>query len=85
VKLAGIRAGDIVECNVKGRQFYAIAVTDGDYASAPIIDAARPHGGGGELQVDPITHGITYRRVTARQVIRHWRRARRPPQTPGAP
>lgn len=71
MKLAGIRVGDVVEANVKGRQFYAIVErTPGD-----------------ELIVHPITHGITYRRVSARQVIRHWRQAgrSRPQATAGDP
>jgi hypothetical protein len=76
MRLAGIKAGDVVLCDVRGRRFYAIAVVDGDYASAPIVDPQKPHGGGGELAVDPITSGVTYRRVSARQVIAHWRRAR---------
>lgn len=72
MKLAGIRRGDVVECDVKGRRFYALV------ERAATAD---------ERQVDvrPITPGITYRRVTARQIIEHWRKARHNQATLGGP
>lgn len=59
--LAGIHEGDVVFCDVKGRRFYAVVQGRGK----------------GELRVSPITPHISYRTVTARQVIEHFRKARR--------
>lgn len=75
MRLANVRAGDIVQVDVKGRRFYALAEADG--------------AGARELPVRPITPGITYRRATSRQVIAHWRKSRsytqapNPQETPG--
>lgn len=59
MNLQGIRAGDLVACDVKGRVF--IARVEG----VPAPDG---------LPVEPITKGVTYRTVTARQVTEHYKR-----------
>lgn len=59
MNLAGIKAGDIIKADVKGRVFHAVV------AGAPDVDG---------LPVDPIQRGVTYRTVTAHQVTDHWRR-----------
>lgn len=61
MRLASVQPGDIVEADVRGRRFHAIVL-------------GRP--ARTELAVDPITAGISYRRVTSRQVLQHWRRSR---------
>lgn len=58
--IATVREGDIVHCDVKGRRFHALVESKT----------------GGHLHVRPIEPNISYRRVTARQVIGHWRRRR---------
>lgn len=63
MRLNGVKAGDLVLCDVKGRRFHAeVTDTPGD----------------GDLQVRPLTPAVTYRHVTARQVLEHWRKAHRP-------
>jgi hypothetical protein len=62
MRLQGIRAGDLVLCDVKGRRFHAEVTT------TPT---------GAELEVRPLLRGITYRRVSARSVKEHWRKAGR--------
>lgn len=58
--ITSIRPGDQLECNVRGREFTAVA---------------RGEAHNGTIQVEPLTRGITYRRVTARQVVRVLERA----------
>ena len=60
MRLQGIRAGDIVLCDVKGRRFHAEVTTTPTSA---------------ELEVRPLVRGITYRRVSSRSVREHWRKA----------
>jgi hypothetical protein len=62
MRLQGIRAGDLVLCDVKGRRFHAEVTT------SPT---------GAELEILPLLRGITYRRVSSRSVKEHWRKARR--------
>ncbi len=64
MRLQGIRAGDLVLCDVKGRRFHAEVTT------SPT---------GAELEIRPLQRAITYRRVTARSVLEHWRKAGRRP------
>lgn len=59
MNLGSVKAGDVVRCDVKGRLFYAT-----------VDDAPNADG----VAVTPITRGITYRHVTARQVTEHWKR-----------
>ncbi len=61
MRLQGIRAGDLVLCDVKGRRFHAEVTTSPS---------------GAELEILPLLRGITYRRVSARSVKEHWRKAR---------
>jgi hypothetical protein len=75
MRLQGIRAGDLVLCDVKGRRFHAEVTT------TPT---------GAEIEVRPLLPAVTYRRVSSRSVIEHWRKAGRrvsgdagsPPSTP---
>lgn len=60
MNLTSIRVDDIVECEVKGRRFYAL-----------VREKTR-----GQLIVFPITANITYRRVTSKQVVAHFRRSK---------
>ena len=62
MRLQGIRAGDLVLCDVKGRRFHAEVTT------TPT---------GADLEIRPLLPAITYRRVTARSVREHWRKAGR--------
>jgi hypothetical protein len=71
MRLTAIKPGDIVQCNKKGRLFHAKVVG----ASAA-----------GTLRVQPLERNISYRHVTASDIVDHWshnvatRRAdRRPP------
>ncbi len=63
MRLQGIRAGDLVLCDVKGRRFHAEVTT----TPAAAV-----------LEVRPLLPAVTYRRVSSRSVIEHWRKARRP-------
>jgi hypothetical protein len=56
----GIREGDLVLCSVRGVRFHAY------------VQAREDRG----LAVRPIERGISYRHVTARQAIAHWRRSK---------
>jgi hypothetical protein len=62
MRLQGIRAGDLVLCDVKGRRFHA------EVTATPT---------GAELEIRPLQRAITYRRVTSRSVLEHWRKAGR--------
>jgi len=62
MRLQGIRAGDLVLCDVKGRRFHA------EVTSSP---------SSAELEIRPLLSAVTYRRVTSRSVIEHWRKAGR--------
>ena len=58
--LGGVRAGDIVLADRKGRRFYAIVIERRDR----------------ELTVEPIDRRVTYRHVKAREVVGIWRKSR---------
>lgn len=58
--LAGVRAGDIVLADRKGRRFFAIVIERRER----------------ELEVEPIDRRVTYCRVKAREVIGIWRKSR---------
>ena len=66
MNLSTVRAGDIVQCDVRGRRFYALVETK---TSTP--------GTRTRLAVRPITNGINFFEVRATQVVGHWRGARR--------
>lgn len=53
-----IKAGDLVECDVRGQTFFA-RVVDRDE----------------KLVIEPLSQQITFRHVTARQVVGHYRKA----------
>jgi hypothetical protein len=67
--LAGVRPGDIVLADRKGRRFYAIVVARHER----------------ELEVEPIDRRVTYRRVKAREVLGHWRKSRAQKRRPVEP
>jgi hypothetical protein len=58
--LGGVRAGDIVLADRKGRRFYAVVVERLER----------------ELEVEPIDRRVTYHHVKAREVIGIWRKSR---------
>lgn len=60
MKLAGIKGGDVVRCDVRGDRFWALALTvnKGSVVIASLIDG-RP---------------IPALKVSSRQVIGHWSR-----------
>lgn len=62
MRITGVKAGDVVSCDVRGRLFYALVLEH--------------HGK--ELEIVAITAGITYTSVTARQVEKHYRKTGRP-------
>lgn len=65
MRLTGVRAGDIVQVDRLGRVFHAIVT-----GTAP-----------GGLQLSPLDRRITYRTCRSRDVIGHWIRQGRPPQS----
>ena len=62
MRIQGIRAGDLVLCDVKGRRFHAEVTTTPS---------------GAELEIRPLLRAVTYRRVSSRSVLEHWRKAGR--------
>lgn len=65
MNITPIKAGDIVECNVRGTKFFAKAGA-----------ISEDYGDRKALLVEPITHNITYRHATARQVVGHYRKSK---------
>lgn len=62
MNLAGIRGGDIVCCDVRGDRFYAVVKGRAAESRLPVSSlTGRP---------------IPALRVTARQVVGHWRRSK---------
>ncbi|MGA8746707.1 MAG: hypothetical protein WB507_12735 [Solirubrobacterales bacterium] len=62
LNLAGIREGDILCCDVRGDRFYALVRGRASEGRVPISSL--------------ISRPIPALRVTARQVIGHWRRSK---------
>ena len=56
MKLVSVRAGDIVEVDIRGQRFLAK------------VEAKDQTG----LDVEPLCRGVSYRRATSRQVCSHW-------------
>jgi hypothetical protein len=56
VRLEGIRAGDIVEVDRRGRRFHAVVSENGS----------------GELGIEPLDRRVTYRSCRAHEVMAHW-------------
>jgi hypothetical protein len=62
MSLAGIRGGDVLRCDVRGDRFYALAKAQAVEGKVPIESlTGRP---------------IPALRVTARQVVGHWRKSK---------
>jgi len=61
VKLATIGPGDVVLVSKGGRRFYA-----------KVLGVSK-----GVVGVEPIERGVSYRHVSARELVDHWRHARR--------
>lgn len=68
MNVSSVRAGDIVECDVKGRRFFALVAERVDPTGAGLALT--------RLKIRPITAGITHRNVTSRQVVGHYRRSK---------
>jgi hypothetical protein len=69
MRLGGIPAGDLVQCDVKARRFHAE------------VTACDENG----LAIHPLERAITYRHVRSRQVIAHSRKAGQRNRQPAAP
>ena len=69
MKLASIGCGDLVLVSKGGRRFYA-----------RVLEVAA-----GTVRFEPIERGISYRHASARELVDHWRHARRrrSPREPG--
>ena len=68
MKLASIDKGDLVLISKGGRRFHA-----------RVLEISR-----GTVRFEPIERGISYRHASARELVDHWRHARRRRQ-PGEP
>ena len=60
MRLAAMRPGDLVQCDIKGRRFHAEVVGPAERGIA----------------IRPLQTGISYRHARPRDVIAHWRKAR---------
>ena len=60
MNLQGVKDGDIVRIDKKGRIFLA-----------EVTGKER-----GKIRVSPITNGITYHEASAREIVAHWRKSR---------
>lgn len=58
--LTGVKAGDIVLCDVRGFRFYA-----------EVTETKK-----GSVSVEPIHKGAGYYSATSRQVVAHWRKSK---------
>jgi hypothetical protein len=58
MRTQSIKAGDIVECDVRGQFFFARVVDTSD-----------------KIGIEPLSRQITFRQVTARQIVGHYRKA----------
>jgi hypothetical protein len=68
MRLTGIKVGDIVHADVRGQRFYAmVEQVDVEPVGAP---------GARSIQIGSLNgKALGYSRLTARQVLGHWRRA----------
>lgn len=69
--LAGVKKGDIVECEIGPAKFWALVTSDGS-----IRDEFRKKQG---LVLRPLSRNVTYTFATATQVVGHWRRSAKTP------
>lgn len=67
MEVSGIRAEDIVECDVRGQKFYAM-VTEPVHRDATTKRRV--------LAVKPLSPGVSFYTVTPTQIINHWRKKR---------
>lgn len=65
--LAGIKKGDVIECDIQGQRFLAWVTSDG-----ALDDEWRKKRG---LVIRPATPRITQTFATAQQVVGHYRRS----------
>ena len=63
MNLASLKAGDIVEIDKKGRRFFAI------FKRRLGIGASLA---GGDLVIQPLQRGVSYRQATSREVVGVW-------------
>ena len=63
MKLSRLKQGDVIQCNVRGRLFHAV-----------FVGLKQREGSGAVAAVQPISHNVTYKQVTARQVVAGFRR-----------
>ena len=68
MKLASIGGGELVLVSKGGRRFHA-----------RVLEVSR-----GTVRFEPIERGISYRHASARELVDHWRHARRR-RRPGGP
>ena len=62
MRRAPIEIGDIVEVDKKGRRFMALVLG---------VDP------GGDLRVEPVCRGVSWRAASSREIVRHWKKAAR--------
>lgn len=68
MRTASVRRGDIVYVDKGGRRFLALVMR----VKAP------------DLDIEPLTRGISYKRATSREVVGHFRRATGTPDLCGS-
>lgn len=62
MRLAEIQPGDVVEVDKKGRKIFGLVLE---------VDRA------GTLTFEPLCRGVSWRTARSREVVRHWRKAKR--------
>jgi hypothetical protein len=62
VRRAPIETGDIVEVDKKGRRFMALVLG---------VESS------GDLRIEPVCRGVSWRTATSRELVRHWKKAAR--------
>jgi hypothetical protein len=62
VRRAPIETGDIVEVDKKGRRFMALVIG---------VET------GGDVRIEPVCRGVSWRSATSRELVRHWKKAAR--------
>lgn len=67
MNVQSVRKGDVVECDVRGRRFFALVTRDPQPGAS---------GGPRTITIRPITPSISFRVVNAPQVIGHYRRSK---------
>lgn len=64
VNTGAVLPGDIVQCDVKGRRFFA------EVTGPP----TKQRGNGLVVKVEPITRGVNYFNVRGRDIVAHYRK-----------